>query len=369
MTEGQSGIRSGALINVPISSLLLDPYNPRLPESLRGGDQSDLAVVLEMGFDAFAVAQSIADNGYFAAEPLIAIRADDVDKYIVVEGNRRFTALLGLSEPDIRQEFADPARWEAVAAKSAISPRTMVPIVVHENRAATHVEVSRAHVVGKLAWRPYMQARFIASRVAEGRTIAEVADLIGITKSKAADLFRDQAIVTQAEKAGLNTGEVEKAFSVLTVAMSNTRLRDHISAPLGSRLEPGTDPVPEDKVGELKELIAWVFGDEDAEPVITDSRQMSALGNVVASEVGLSAIRAGKSLDEAKQQAQNAGMDPRERLVKRMTAATNALGAASDDLAEHAADKQVIGLLSDLEALVESMRNVVEQVGDEVDQA
>lgn len=365
MTDNQSGVRVGVPEQAPISALMLDPYNPRLPESLRGSDQQDLAVVLEMGFDAFAVAQSVADNGFFAAEPLIAIRAEDAGNYIVVEGNRRLTALLGLAHPEIREQFADPLRWESVAAKAAISPGVMVPIVVHEDRAATHVEVSRAHVVGKLAWRPYMQARFIAARVAEGRTIAEVAELIGITKSKAADLYRDQAIVAQAEQAGLNTGEVERAFSVLTVAMGNTRLRDHIGAPLGSRLEPGNDPVPDGKIPELKEVISWIFGDEDAEPVITDSRQMSALGNVVASDVGLAALRAGKSLEEAKQQVQSAGMDPRERLIKRMTAATNALGAAGDDLAAYAADNQVVGLLSDLESLVESMRSVIEQADQE----
>lgn len=366
MTNSPSGIRSGETMQVRISSLLLDPFNPRLPESLRGGEQSDLAVVLEMGFDAFAVAQSIADNGYFAAEPLIAIRAEEPEQYVVVEGNRRLTALLGLSHPAIREQFAEPSRWQSVAEKAGVSPDATVPIVVHEQREATHVEVSRAHVVGKLQWRPYMQARFIAARVAEGRTIKEVAELIGITKSKAADLYRDQAIVAQAETAGLNTGEVERAFSVLTVAMGNTKLRDHIGAPLGSRLEPGDAPVPPGKMLELKEVISWVFGDEDAEPVITDSRQMSALGNVVASEVGLAALRAGKSLEEAKQRVQSTGMDPRERLIKRMTAATNALGAAADDLAEYATDPQVAGLLSDLEALVESMRNVTDQAVDEV---
>lgn len=365
MTDGQSGIRSGELVEVPISALLLDPNNPRLPASRQGGEQAELAIDLELGFDAFAVAQSVADNGFFAAEPLIAIRADEPDRYIVVEGNRRLTALLGLAHPEIREQFAEPTRWEGVAEKAAISPDVVVPIVVHQSREATHVEVSRAHVVGKLQWRPYMQARFIAARVTEGRSIKEVADLIGITKSKAADLYRDQAIVGQAASVGLNTGNVEGAFSLLTVAMGNTKLRDHIGAPLGSRLEPGDNPVPAGKFNELKEVISWVFGDEDAEPVITDSRQMSALGNVVASEVGLSALRSGKSLEEARQQAQSAGMDPRDRLIKRITAATNALGAASDDLAEYASDRQVVVLLSDLESLVESMRNVVEQAAIE----
>src|SRR3546814_8415729 len=57
--------------------------------------------------------------------------------------------------------------------------------------------------------------------------------------------------------------EIESAFSLLTVAMGNTKLRDHVGAPLGSRLEPDEQPIPDDKHEELRELIAWVFGDAD----------------------------------------------------------------------------------------------------------
>ncbi|WP_250442947.1 hypothetical protein [Actinotalea sp. C106] len=357
-------LRSGSATEVSIGSLLLDAENPRIPESLRGGDQGELAVVLEMGFDAFAVAQSIADNGYFSAEPLLAIRATSQGQYVVVEGNRRLTALLGLAYPEIRAQFTEPRRWEDVAARASLSTSTVIPIVVHKDRGATHVEVSRAHVVGKLPWRPYMQARFIAARVAEGRTIAQVADLIGITKSKAADLYRDQAIVCQAQRFGLNTGEVEKAFSVLTVAMSNTKLRDHVGAPLGSRLEVGADPIPEDRLEELKETISWVFGDEEHEAKITDSRQTSLLGNMVASDVGLASLRAGLSLEEAKQKVTAAGLDPRDRLLQRLSTGKNALLAASDDLADYAQDDQVLAVVADVEAVIESMRSTLDEVGD-----
>jgi hypothetical protein len=319
-----------------------------------------------MGFDAFAVAQSIADNGFFAAEPLVAVpNKSEEGTWVVVEGNRRLTALLGLAFEDIRSEFAEPNRWNEVAERSGIQPEITIPVVEHETRDDTHVEVARAHVVGKLAWRPYMQARFIAARVAEGRTISEVADLIGITKSKAADLYRDQAVVSQAQRLGLETSEIEKAFSLLTVAMGNTKLRDHVGVPLGSRLEPTQDPVPEDKVEELRELISWIFGDEENEPKITDSRQTSQLGNVVANEVGLSALRSGASLEEAKQRVSAAGLDPRERLMNRLTASRNALSAASDDLTTYASDSQVLSLLADVEALVESLRSMVIEVTSE----
>jgi hypothetical protein len=186
-----------------------------------------------------------------------------------------------------------------------------------------------------------------------------VADLIGITKSKAADLYRDQAVVAQAQSLGLETGEIEKAFSVLTVAMSNTKLRDHVGAPLGSRLDPTSDPIPEDKSEQLQELISWIFGDEDNEPKITDSRQMSTLGNVVSHEVGLTALRNGESLEEARSKVVAAGMDPRDRLVQRLTTGKSALLHASDDLSAYAADIQVQTLVADIEAIAESLRSII----------
>lgn len=363
MSAAPVGGTSGSQRLVSIASLRLDPLNPRLPESLRGGTQADLAVVLEMGFDAYAVAQSVADNGYFLGEPMLAIPSpDEDDTWVVVEGNRRLTALLGLTVKEIRSQFAQPDRWETVAQRCVLTLDDQVPLVVHQSRSATHAEVARAHVVGKLPWQPFMQARFIAARVAEGASVAEVAELIGITRSKAADLYRDQAVVAQAQRLGLQTGGIEKAFSVLTVAMGNTKLRDHVGAPLGSRLNPAEEPIPANKTEELQELIAWVFGDVDHEPKITDSRQTSALGSVVASEVGLAALRQGSSLEEAKQKVAAAGMDPRERLMQRLTAAKNALLATSDDFTAYASDAQVGALLSDVEAVVESLRSTMVEV-------
>src|SRR5437879_7334122 len=106
---------------VPLKSLLLDAQNPRLPASMQGEDQETLAVTMEMGFEAFAVAESIALNGYFNSEPLIVIKAPDGgDKWIVVEGNRRLAALLGLVRPELRSEFPDPEKWDALAQRAVM---------------------------------------------------------------------------------------------------------------------------------------------------------------------------------------------------------------------------------------------------------
>lgn len=347
---------------VPIRSLRLDVLNPRLPLSMRGKSQEDLAVGLVLGFEAYAVAQSIADYGFFSSEPLLVIAAvGEPDVWVVVEGNRRLTALMGLTFGTFRSQFPDADKWDLLADRCGLGPETLIPVVEHVNREATHVEVGRAHVLGKLPWRPYAQATYVASRVQEGRTYAEVAELIGIPKSKVADLYRDYAIVRQAQDIGLRTNEIEKAFSLLTVAMSSTKLRDHIGAPLGSRLAPNTKAVPDGKTGELSELVRWIFGTEDEEPMISDSRQISQLGNVVAHEVGLRALRDGDGLEQAKQKIAAAGLDPVERLTQRLRTALNALLAASDDLSAYANEPAVTRLVDDVEAAVVALRSMANE--------
>jgi hypothetical protein len=353
--------------NVPLESLRLDPENPRVPETHRTDDTADLATLLEMGFEAYPVAQSIAELGFFNAEPLIVIpNTAEPGTWIVTEGNRRLTALLGLAYPKIRAGFATPDRWEDLAEKRSISPEMAVPVVIHDSRETTHAEIARVHVVGKLGWRPFMQARYIAARVAEGRSLQEVADLIGIPKSKAADLYRDQAVLSQAANLGLETAQVESAFSLLTVAMGSTKIRNHVGAPLGSQTVIGEDPVPGDKTDELQEVIRWIFGDEEHESLISDSRQISQLGNVIASEVGLAALRQDKTLEEAKQSVAAAGLDPLTSLTKRLNAAKNSLASASNDIAEFAADIEVRGLVEDVESILVSIRSTLDDSEDEV---
>ena len=341
---------------VPLSALRLDPFNPRLPKSLQGQNQEDLAVNLELGFDAYTVAESIAGHGYFNSEPLIVIPSDEKGAWIVVEGNRRLTALIGLTRPEIRAQFAASERWDELASRSTVRDGNQVPVVVAPSRESVIPIVGFRHISGILQWQPFAQARYVAALVDDGNSYADVADLIGIEKKKVADLYRDQAIVEQAQRLGLSTGNMEGAFSLLTVAMSSTKLRDHVGAPLSSRLEPGSDPIPAGKVEELSELISWIFGSETSEPKISDSRQISTLGNVVANPIGLAALRDGDTLDHAKQKVSETGMDPKERLVRRLTASKNALLAAAEDFAEFADEPEVKGLVDEVEDALDALR-------------
>jgi hypothetical protein len=137
--------------------------------------------------------------------------------------------------------------------------------------------------------------------------------------------------------------------------MSTPKLRDHIGAPLGSKAQPGSPPIPVHKAEQLRELLTWVFGDGETEPVIGESRDISKLGNVVASPVGLSALRKGASLEAAVQTAKDADANPRQRLLQRLRAGKNSLVAALDDLADFAEDSDVAEAVDEARAAADAL--------------
>jgi hypothetical protein len=322
---------------------------------MQGEDQEDLAVHLELGFDALTVAESIASHGFFGSEPLIVI-ADDPDGWVVVEGNRRLTALLGLVDPKIRDQFANPSPWAALATQANLDYGNQIPVVVLPDRSAATPIIGFRHISGILQWQPYAQARYIARLVDEDQmTFAGVGEMIGVDRTKVGNLYRDQAIATQAREMGIETGPMEEAFSLLTVAMSTPKLRAHIDAPLGSKAQPGQPPIPPEREPELRELVTWLYGDGEVEPVIGESRDISKLGNVVSSKVGLSALREGATLEAAIQKAKDADINPRLRLVQRLRTGRSSLTAALDDMDDFVDDSEVSDLVDEVRAAADAL--------------
>jgi len=354
--------RRGEITHVKISSLRLDDNNPRLGEKQRGKSQAHIADVLRMGHDVLPIAQSLVENGFFASEPLLVIEnPDEADTWIVIEGNRRTSALLGLTDPTVREAF-DDAKWDELASRSQFSSADKVPVVAYESREASQIEVGKVHVVGKLKWMPYPRARWILGRIKDGKTFEEIADDLGIQVSKVRDDYRDLMVAEQARDTGaITTKQLDSAYTYITVMLRTTKLRDHISAPSGGHVKVDEPPVPEDKQDELKELVLWVYGSDEQEPKIVETREMSKLGKVVGSEVGLRALREGDSLDRAEEKIRTTGLDPLDRLIKRLTAGRNALREATDDLTEFADNADVVDLVDEIESIATGLHDTVDE--------
>jgi len=130
-----------------IDRLRLDWRNPRLPPEQQSpdADQLDLARYIDKRYNPLEVAQSIARHGFFESEPLIAV--EEGDALVVVEGNRRLTALLGLSVPTFREALSQQTRgWSQI--ELAVPLPDLLPIVVVGEPAAITPLLGFRHISG-----------------------------------------------------------------------------------------------------------------------------------------------------------------------------------------------------------------------------
>ncbi len=327
---------------IPVDELVLDAKNPRLPEDLDETDQENLIGYMVAEYDVLTVARSIAEHGYFPSEPVIVVMEND--QPIVVEGNRRVAAVKLLRSAELREavDVEYPEEW-ALLAKNNKAPDA-IPSVVAPDRPSVAPIIGYRHISGIEPWDPWAKARFMARLVREENlSFEEVGRLVGEKATDVRAHYRNHAIVRQArEDFEIVTERVEQSFGVFTRAMTSLGVRDFIGAPAPSEVVRGKPPVPKQRAAATRELLVWLFGDEDSEPVISDSRHITELGTIVASETGTTVLRETGDREEAFIAA--GGL--RDRLMKRLGNARGNLEKANTDIENHQGDEEVCAELA-----------------------
>jgi hypothetical protein len=316
-----------------------DPRNPRLPARLAEASDTELVTYLARHYDILPLAESIANFGYFPSEPLVVIPKepgrdpqDEADiPLIVVEGNRRLTALKGLLEEDVRRTLRPPARWDALAGLAErIHLSDDIPVITGLDWSEAAPLIGFRHISGIQGWDPYPKARFIA-RLAddEDRDFDEIAPLVGEEIGAVRALYRNYRIVEQARDIfGIPTSEAEALFGTFTAALNRRALREFIGAPQPGDVIRGQSPLPQDAGDRFGELLSWIYGGDDEEPVIDESRDLKTLAKVVAVPAALDELKTSRDLELADEIAGGPG----RRLSAYLRRAGNALEAAEENI-------------------------------------
>jgi hypothetical protein len=360
MDKENSGV-VGKSMFLHVDDLLLDTQNPRFGSKTKQMSQEDIAIKLEMGYDIITVAESIARNGFFANEPLIVIKGPIEGKYTVIEGNRRFTSLLALTNNEIRSKLYQQERLNELSVGSVFKKSDLVPVTLVDNRELIAPILGFRHISGIMEWQPLAQAIFVAKLIDEdGYSFETAAEVVGKSKSDIAGMYRNQAIAKQAADVGMNTSGLENSFSSLTVAMSSPGIRAFIAAPLGNAVTPGMKPIPEDHYPQLKELLTFLFGDEIKEPAIRDTREINRLGKVIQNPTGLEILRETWSLADAESAIKEQGMDPYTRLLNRLRTANESVKSTFDDISDFLGDTKVKEYVQTLNENSTNLKNLIE---------
>lgn len=345
-----------------VSSLQLDAQNPRFPVDAPPGNQAAVAKQIADRYEALDIARKIATEGFHVAEPPAVVVEDG--KYVVVEGNRRVTALKALLDPELRKTFADAEEWEEVAKAGRDADRVphTIPVIIYPDRNSAKPLLGQRHIRGQLKWEPLQQARFIEGLIADGNSFEAVAQMTNLRVGEVRSMYRNYRLITvDARRLGIVTKDIEKKFTVLGNVLDNKTLREHAGVIADSEVRAGKSSLAAADDAEarppLAELLKWVLGDSSTPAVLPDSRKVVKLGQVVAVKVGLAALRAGKSLDDALQDIADEGSTPLESATRMLTVATNTMTRAKTQvqLLSPAEKDAVAELVAKFEAAFESV--------------
>ena len=298
-----------SVATVPVERLVLDRRNPRLVSV--DGDATDEEIIAQLyrAEDLGELLQSISANGYMDIEPLIVLEQDG--DLVVLEGNRRLAAIRLFREPDLAARVSERRRIRIrLPDITDRYRRTLDRVSVYRvaEREDARSFIGFKHINGAAKWESYAKARFAADWYRGGGvSLADVADRIGDRHEH--DQAHGQCDLRIGAGAGRGclqhrrSGEPRFNFSHLYTALSRAPYMRFLGLDTAwAHYDPSPDPVPDDGVSRLSEVLKWIYGSQEdgADPVVqSQNPDIKHLGEVLASAEGLAVLRTTGSLSDA----------------------------------------------------------------------
>jgi hypothetical protein len=260
---------------------------------MTNASQEELLKQFDKSYNLLPVAQSIVDNGYFEEEPLYLVRRPD-GKFVVIEGNRRLAVVKFLTEPAIRALSFRKDKWDELA-KQVRCDLSTIPVVIYSKREDLDALLAFKHVSGVLKWDPIQKARFINDLVERTKfkvSFEELRDDTGSSRTTVCNYYVSYRAYLQLKENDIDVSKLEMTYSLFYTALGNSNIRAFIGIDTRRKTpEQLKDPIPEDKIQSAAEIVEFVHGTAEKNPVIVDSRQIVKLGEIITDKKALEALR------------------------------------------------------------------------------
>jgi len=328
---------------IPVEKLFLDPENPRLPEEVQGASESELMGVLIKCFNLEELADSMAENGYFDEEPLVAIpkklpeRFKDVDptnkeyldfiekdttQFTVVEGNRRVATVKILLDAKLRKKYG--VRTWPELNEGIADNLSKLPVIIYSQRNEVISYLGVRHIIGIQKWDSYARARYISKMIKDGRELSDIQQQIGDRRRSARKIYFCYRLIEQIEEEfDFNTEKAKNYFSYLVLSTGQASIREFLGIPRRWADVDFEQPVPKEKTENLNYLFSWLFGEEKEKlPVIRESRDITnKLSPILRNQEAIEHLKLTRDLDDAYERSDG----EKELLLKNLKKANKSL--------------------------------------------
>lgn len=302
-------IRLHTVTKVPVERLVLDRLNPRLFPTSDEADEVEIIARLYRSEDLSELLQSIAANGYLDIEPLVVL--EENENLTVLEGNRRLAAIRLFERRDLSRQIRQRMRLKVTIPEfpeKYHSTIRKVSVYRVDSREEARPFIGFKHINGAAKWESYAKAKFAADWYRkEGTSLSAIATQIGDRHDTIKRMVNAIYVLEQAERSEVfhlsDRASPRFNFSHLYTALSRASYMRFLGLEeTWSRFDPEPDPVAKEKLGNLCEVLQWLYGskEEYIVPVIhSQNPDIRLLGEVLESPDGLLILRATRSLAEA----------------------------------------------------------------------
>lgn len=292
---------------IPYENLVLDKENPRIPKSKRNNiGETEIIDFMVLEAATLELMIAIGENGFFAGEQLLVVENED-EKYTVVEGNRRLTAVKLLHEPNLAT--VQTRKITRIIDEIKLPPPTEIPCLIFNSKEVILKYLGFRHITGVKSWRLLEKARYLygikeRNFPDEGFYSAcrSIAKMIGSRRDYVAkvlvgfELFR--VIEDEAFYGIRDLDDTRFYFNYLKDSLNYSNIQKFWGM---SVVEEKENPISELNYAHLKESIHWFFekNDQNKTRVLCDSKGLKMLNAVVGNDYALMKFRQGISLEVA----------------------------------------------------------------------
>ena len=277
--------------NLKFEQIFLDPNNPRfwtekemreLPDARIPEEKSQARAQTKIAdFGINELHDSILRNGFLPLDRIVVRPINGYsDKFVIVEGNRRFAALRVLRQ-EIKDEIVSEDDIDDDHLQKLLKETNELDVLIYEGDDAHDISwllQGIRHISGIRDWAPAQRARLVAEQIDEhGLRFKTAGQTFGLTAQAVGRLYRSfKALDQMRQDDEFSAKAKNEYFTLFEEAIRNKTVREW----LGWSNSSWTFEDEEN----LKQFYSWISEDEehDNDRRIHDPRHIKKFGYLIA---------------------------------------------------------------------------------------
>lgn len=282
--------------SIDLKSLKLDLMNPRLPKSKQGKDEETVIEFMLLEAATLELMMAIGQNDYFAGELLLVIEdPEDAEKYVVIEGNRRLTAVKLLNDPSLSTVKKESIKQ--IISEANYFPKK-IPSLIFNSKEEILKYLGFRHITGIKSWRLLEKARYLYDlKISEFNNVPflvacrKIAKMIGSSSGYIRRLLTGLELYKKVEDEGFykieNLNDTRFHLNYFVDALNKENIRNFLNVDYNDN-----NPLKNLNPDSLELITHWWFEKEEGKSrVLGNSQGLKLLNAVLGNEKALKAFK------------------------------------------------------------------------------